>query len=54
MPAANVVVLSAARIPISRYGGSFKDVHPAELGAVSARDDRAHRVIGLSGHRVID
>lgn len=32
-----VVVLGAARTPIGRYGGSFKDVHPAELGAVAAR-----------------
>jgi len=37
MPAADVVILSAARTPIGRYGGSFKDVHPAELGAVAAR-----------------
>src|SRR5947208_10415304 len=37
MPPADVVVLSAAHTPIGRYGGSFKDVHPAELGAVAAR-----------------
>ena len=37
MPPADVVVLSATRTPISRYGGSLKDVHPAELGAVAAR-----------------
>jgi acetyl-CoA C-acetyltransferase len=37
MPAADVVILSAARTPIGRYGGSFKDLHPAELGAVAAR-----------------
>jgi acetyl-CoA C-acetyltransferase len=37
MPAADVVVLSAARTPIGRYGGSLKDLHPAELGAVAAR-----------------
>src|SRR3954468_17745043 len=37
MPSADVVVLSAARTPIGRYGGSFKDIHPAELGAVAAR-----------------
>ena len=37
MPLADVVILSAARTPIGRYGGSFKDVHPAELGAVAAR-----------------
>jgi acetyl-CoA C-acetyltransferase len=33
----SVVVLGAARTPIGRYGGSFKDLHPAELGAVAAR-----------------
>jgi len=32
-----VVILGAARTPIGRYGGSFRDVHPAELGAVAAR-----------------
>jgi acetyl-CoA C-acetyltransferase len=37
MPLADVVILSAARTPIGRYGGSFRDVHPAELGAVAAR-----------------
>src|SRR6476620_250607 len=38
MPARDVFILSAARTPIGRYGGSFKDLHPAELGAVAARD----------------
>src|SRR5262245_21680696 len=37
MPSPDVVILSAARTPIGRYGGSFKDLHPAELGAVAAR-----------------
>jgi acetyl-CoA C-acetyltransferase len=37
MPVRDVVILSAARTPIGRYGGSFKDLHPAELGAVAAR-----------------
>ena len=37
MPARDVVVLGAARTPIGRYGGSFKDLHPAELGAVATR-----------------
>ncbi|HJZ77454.1 MAG TPA: acetyl-CoA C-acyltransferase [Vicinamibacterales bacterium] len=37
MPSPDVVILSAARTPIGRYGGSFKDIHPAELGAVAAR-----------------
>jgi len=33
----SVVILGAARTPIGRYGGSFKDLHPAELGAVASR-----------------
>ena len=32
-----VVVVSAARTPIGRYGGSFRNTHPAELGAVATR-----------------
>ena len=32
-----VVVISAARTPIGRYGGSFRNVHPAELGATASR-----------------
>ena len=35
--AADVVILGAARTPIGRYGGSLKDMHPAELGAVAVR-----------------
>ncbi len=37
MPATEVVILSARRTPIGRYGGSLRNVHPAELGAVAAR-----------------
>jgi acetyl-CoA C-acetyltransferase len=37
MGAREVVILGAARTPIGRYGGSLKDLHPAELGAVAAR-----------------
>jgi acetyl-CoA C-acetyltransferase len=33
----DVVILGAARTPIGKYGGSFKDLHPAELGAVASR-----------------
>jgi acetyl-CoA C-acetyltransferase len=40
----SVVILGAARTPIGRYGGSFKDVHPAELGAVAAR-----RAVAMAG-----
>src|SRR5829696_8570644 len=32
-----VVILGAARTPIGRYGGSLRNVHPAELGAAAAR-----------------
>jgi acetyl-CoA C-acetyltransferase len=37
MAAREVVILGAARTPIGRYGGAFRDVHPAELGAVAVR-----------------
>jgi acetyl-CoA C-acetyltransferase len=37
MPLPDVVILGAQRTPIGRYGGSFRDLHPAELGAVAAR-----------------
>jgi acetyl-CoA C-acetyltransferase len=33
----DVVILGAARTPIGRFGGSFKDVHAAELGMTAAR-----------------
>jgi acetyl-CoA C-acetyltransferase len=36
MTVRDVVILGAARTPIGRFGGSFKDVHAAELGAVAA------------------
>jgi len=32
-----VVILGAQRTPIGRYGGSLRDVHPAELGAAAVR-----------------
>jgi len=37
MTSRDVVILSAARTPIGRFGGSFKDVHAAELGSVAAQ-----------------
>lgn len=37
MPTADVVIVGAARTPIGRYGGGFRDVHPAELGAAAVR-----------------
>src|SRR3954464_940499 len=33
----SVVIVGAARTPIGRYGGAFRDTHPAELGAVATR-----------------
>src|SRR6185436_6074254 len=37
MPVRDVVILGAARTPIGRFGGSFKDVHAAALGAVAVK-----------------
>jgi acetyl-CoA C-acetyltransferase len=44
MPRDEVVIAGAARTPIGRYGGAFRDVHPAELGAVAVKSalERAH------------
>jgi acetyl-CoA C-acetyltransferase len=33
----DVVILAGTRTPIGRYGGTLRDTHPAELGAVAAR-----------------
>src|SRR6476620_795519 len=33
----DVVIVGARRTPIGKYGGSFRDVHPAELAAVAGR-----------------
>ncbi|MGE0864226.1 MAG: beta-ketoacyl synthase N-terminal-like domain-containing protein, partial [Vicinamibacterales bacterium] len=35
--ARQVVILGASRTPIGKFGGAFKDIHAAELGAVAAR-----------------
>jgi acetyl-CoA C-acetyltransferase len=37
MAVADVVIVGAARTPIGKYGGSFRRVHPAELGAVATK-----------------
>ena len=37
MDPVEVVIVGAARTPIGRYGGAFRNVHPAELGAVATR-----------------
>jgi acetyl-CoA C-acetyltransferase len=47
-----VVILGAARTPIGRYGGAFRAVHPAELGAVAAR--AALERSGLDGSALSD
>src|SRR5574340_1497667 len=33
----DAVIVGAARTPIGKYGGAFRTVHPAELGAVAAK-----------------
>ena len=37
MALSEVVILGAARTPLGRYGGSLRNVHPADLGAAAAR-----------------
>ncbi|HHS98289.1 MAG TPA: thiolase family protein [Chloroflexi bacterium] len=37
MDVRDVVILSAVRTPIGRFGGGLKDVHAAHLGAIAAR-----------------
>jgi acetyl-CoA C-acetyltransferase len=37
MASTDVVIVGAARTAIGRYGGAFRNVHPAELGAVATR-----------------
>jgi acetyl-CoA C-acetyltransferase len=37
MSSRDVVILSGPRTAIGKYGGSFRDVHPAAPGAVAAR-----------------
>ncbi len=37
MAVSEVVIVGAARTPIGRYGGAFRNIHPAELGAVAVR-----------------
>jgi acetyl-CoA C-acetyltransferase len=36
-PPSSVFIVGAARTPIGRYGGTLRDTHPAELGAVAAK-----------------
>jgi len=44
------VIVGAARTPIGRYGGTLRNVHPAELGSVAARAALARA--GVAGHDV--
>jgi acetyl-CoA C-acetyltransferase len=37
MQVPEVVIVGAARTPIGKYGGAFRTVHPADLGAAAAR-----------------
>ncbi len=37
MSLSEVVIVGAARTPIGRYGGAFRNTHPAELGAAATR-----------------
>ncbi len=46
------MIVSAARTPIGKYGGSFRTIHPAELGAVAAR--RAIALAGVAGKDIDD
>jgi acetyl-CoA C-acetyltransferase len=49
MPSREVFIVGAARTPIGRYGGAFRDVHPAELGAVAARTALERGHVGPAG-----
>ena len=44
-----VYIVGARRTPIGRYGGTLRDVHPAELGAVAVRAALADAGVG-AGH----
>jgi len=37
MTAEDIVIVGAARTPIGKFGGAFRNIHPAELGAVAVR-----------------
>jgi acetyl-CoA C-acetyltransferase len=41
-----VYIVGARRTPIGRYGGTLRDAHPAELGAVAARAALADAGVG--------
>ena len=49
MTVRDVVILGAARTPIGRFGGSFKDVHAAELGMTAAKAAMGRAGIVLAG-----
>jgi acetyl-CoA C-acetyltransferase len=50
MNRSEVFVVGAARTPIGRYGGAFRQLHPADLGAVAVR--AALSRAGLDGSSV--
>jgi len=50
MQVPEVVIVGAARTPIGKYGGAFRTVHPADLGAAAAR--AALERAGMAADRV--
>ncbi|MCY0849169.1 thiolase family protein [Sulfuracidifex metallicus] len=34
----NVYIVSAVRTPIGRFGGAYRDIHPADLGAITIKE----------------
>jgi acetyl-CoA C-acetyltransferase len=42
-----IVILSAARTPIGRFGGAFRTMHPAELGAAAVRSALARAALTI-------
>ena len=49
----DVFIVSAARTPIGRYGGTLKAVHPAELGAVAARTALARAALDAASVELV-
>jgi acetyl-CoA C-acetyltransferase len=52
MPSRSVVIVSAARTPIGKYGGAFRNTHPAQLGATAATAAIAQA--GIAAHDIQD
>jgi acetyl-CoA C-acetyltransferase len=49
MALTEVVIVGAARTPIGRYGGSLRNVHPADLGAAAASAAMARAGVSPDG-----